>query len=93
MDQWRRVAVLVGCSPGSQPAQNCEGSPAVVVFAYTTNHSNTLTDWQLIIIMIIIIIKPRAARTPERDSIGHEQELISFISRDKISSTELTDKK
>jgi len=43
--------------------------------------------------MIIIIIKPRAARTPERDSIGHEQELISFISRDKISSTELTDKK
>jgi len=31
---WRTVAVLVGCSPGSQPAQKCEGSPAVVVVAY-----------------------------------------------------------
>jgi len=27
-------AILVGCSPGSQPAQNCYGSPAVVVVAY-----------------------------------------------------------
>jgi len=59
--QWRTVAILVGCSPSSQPAQNCEGSPAVVVVAYTTSHSNTWTDWQL-----IIIIKPRAARTLER---------------------------
>jgi len=27
------VAILVGCSPGPQPAQNCEGSPVVVVVA------------------------------------------------------------
>jgi len=31
--QWRTAAVLVGCSPGSQPAQNCEGSPVVVLLA------------------------------------------------------------
>jgi len=63
--QWRKVVVLVGCSPGKQPAQNCEGSPAVVVFAYTTSRSNTWTDWQL-----TIIIKPRAARTLERRRHG-----------------------
>ena len=32
--QWRTVAILVWCSTGSQPAQNCEGSPALVVLAY-----------------------------------------------------------
>ena len=33
-NQCRTVAILVGCSPGSQPSQNCEGSLAVVVVAY-----------------------------------------------------------
>jgi len=28
------VVILVGCSTDSQPAQNCEGSPVVVVLAY-----------------------------------------------------------
>jgi len=32
--QWRTVAIMVGCSPGSQPAQNCEVSLTVVVVAY-----------------------------------------------------------
>jgi len=60
--QWHTVAILVECSPGSQPAQNYEGSPAVVVVAYhKRSYSNTWTDWQL-----IIITKPRAARTLER---------------------------
>jgi len=34
VDEWRKVAILVRCSPGSQPAQNCEVSPVVVVLAY-----------------------------------------------------------
>jgi len=63
--QWRTVVILVACSLGSQPAQNCEGSPAVVVLAYTTSHSNTWSDWQL-----SIIIKPRAARMLERRQHG-----------------------
>jgi len=43
--QWRTVAIFVGCSPGSQPAQKCEGSPAVVVVAYHKpfKHLNRLT--------------------------------------------------
>ena len=32
--QWRALAIFVGCSPGSQPAKNCEGSPAVLVVTY-----------------------------------------------------------
>jgi len=39
--QWRRVAILVRCPPGSLPVQNYEGSPAVVVVANTICHSNT----------------------------------------------------
>jgi len=71
--QWLMVAILVGCSPGLEPAQNCEGSPAVVVIVYTTSHSNTWTDWQL-----IIIIKPRTARTLERRQHGTQTRINWF---------------